>query len=174
MQRSNIALAQRDAERLVKKGRWAEAKPLEPRDFPHRERRSGVVPSSIENVEHLLSNYDITVRYNVIRTDVEIQPLGFKASADNADAAAMGMIASLAEVNNVQKGGLSEMILAIADKKAYNPVKDWIKSAKWDGQDRLGELYATLLTKPSLRLCVWEWKLPHFGNLKPGCLETAL
>lgn len=147
MQTPNIYFAPVNIQEKVKKGRWFEAKPLELRDFPHRERRSGVVPSSIENVEYMLSSYDIAVRYNVIRKDVEIKPQGMRASADNADAASMGVIMSLAEVNNLHKTGLSDVILAIADKNAYNPVENWIKSAEWDGRDRLGDIYATLVTQ---------------------------
>lgn len=145
-------------------GRWKEHKPLDAHKFPHRERRSGVLPCTGPNVEFLLKSYDITVHYDVIQKRTVIDPLGWEGSPDNRDNVAMSIIVSLAETNNVQRSGIEEQVLAIGDRNLFNPAADWITSKPWDGQDRLPSFYATLTTEEGFpvelkEVLLYKWLL---------------
>lgn len=133
--------------RLRPYGRWKAHEPLDPRNFPHRERRSGVIPCTGPNVEHLLTSYDITVNYDVIRKRTVIDLPGWEGSPDNLDNVTMAIIVSLAEVNNMQRSGIEEQVLALGDRNLFNPAADWMGSKPWDGEDRLPSFYATLTTE---------------------------
>ena len=128
-------------------GRWKAHVPLDPRNFPHQERRSGTLPCTILNVEFLLMNNDIDVRYDVIRKKTVINLPGWEGSPDNMDNVAMAIIVSLAEANNMQRSGIEEQVLAIGDRNMFNPAADWIGSKPWDGEDRLPAFYQTLTTE---------------------------
>ena len=128
-------------------GRWQAHEPLDPRDFPHRENRSGVLPCTGPNVEYLLKAYDITVNYDVIRKRTVIDLPGWEGSPDNMDNVTMATIVSLAAVNNMQRSGIEEQVLAIGDRNPLNPAADWMGSKPWDGVDRLPSFYATLTTE---------------------------
>lgn len=128
-------------------GRWQAHEPLDPRDFPHRENRSGVLPCTGPNVEYLLNAYDITVNYDVIRKRTVIDLPGWEGSPDNMDNVTMATIVSLAAVNNMQRSGIEEQVLSIGDRNLCNPAADWMGIKPWDGVDRLPSFYATLTTE---------------------------
>lgn len=152
------------AAKLKPYGRWQAHEPLDPRDFPHRERRSGVLPCTGPNIEFMLNSYDIGVRYDVIRKRTAIDLPGWEGSPDNMDNVAMSIIVSLAETNNVQRSGIEEQVLAIGDRNLFNPAADWIGSKPWDGQDRLPSFYATLTTEEGFpaalkEVLLYKWLL---------------
>lgn len=146
------------------KARWRDHQPLESHSFPHRERRSGVIPCTGPNVEHLLKSYDITVRYDVIAKRTTIDLPGWEGSIDNADNVAMAMIVSLAEANNMQRSGIEEQVLAVGDRNMFNPAADWIASKPWDGVDRLPAIYDTITTAEGFlaklkAILIYKWLL---------------
>ena len=126
---------------------WKEHKPLDSRSFPNPERRSGIIPCTKPNVDHLLTNYGIRVRYDVIAKKIVIDFPEWEGTAENNDNAKMAMIVSLAEANNMQRSGIEDMVLAIGDENPVNPAAEWMNKLPWDGRDRLGEFYATLTTR---------------------------
>jgi putative DNA primase/helicase len=134
------------------KGRWHEQKALDPYSFPHKERRSGVIPCTQPNVEYLLKSYDITVQYDVIAKRTTIDPLGWEGSIDNADNVTMATVVSLAEANGMAVGGIAEQILVIGDENPVNPAANWIESKPWDGVDRLAAFYDTITTAEGFSL----------------------
>lgn len=146
------------------KARWRGHQPLDPRSFPHGERRSGILPCTGPNVEHLLKSYDITVRYDVIAKRTTIDLPGWEGSIDNADNVAMAMIVSLAEANNMQRSGIEEQVLAVGDQNMVNPAADWIASKAWDGVDRLPAFYDTITTAEGFpaklkAILIYKWLL---------------
>lgn len=119
--------------------------PLERESFPDAPKsKKCKVPATITNIVHLLDKYHISVRYNVIKKSSEIIVPGLSCSLDNADNVALTQIKNLAVLNDVSTQSVDEILLAIADSNPYNPVADWIMSKKWDGVDRLEDLYSTL------------------------------
>jgi len=120
-----------------------EPEPLDPNSFPHKP-RYGHLPGTIENMEHLLDGYGISVRYDVIRKRMSIRSTLLPEGSDNSDESAMAHIVSLACLNRFPRGNVEAYVGSIADSRSYNPVKEWIGSKPWDGRCRLQEIYATV------------------------------
>lgn len=131
----------------TKVGRWKAHQPLTPRSFPDQGMRPGSLPCTTPNVAHLLTEYDIVCRYDVIRKAIRIELPGWEGSPDNRDNVAMAIIVSLAEANGLQRSGIEEQVLAVADQNLFNPAAEWMGSKLWDGEDRLPAFYQTLTTE---------------------------
>lgn len=110
---------------------------IDPQSFPHPPRPNGGLPATIENVGHLLDQAGFTARFNVIKKRIEVRRDGKWAS--------MNQIASAAMLNGIGTNWLFPFVDELSARSPYNPIKDWIRSKAWDGTDRLGEFYATVL-----------------------------
>lgn len=121
---------------------------LEVNLFPHQP-RTGIhgLPATIENIEFLLAQYGIDVRYNVIKKKLTINVPATSGAPDNADNVAMAHILSLANLNNIPTGQITSFVELIGDRQLFNPVADWIMRRPWDGVDRLANFYATLVQR---------------------------
>ena len=116
---------------------------LNPFGFPHMTDK-GAPQNTVENVAHLLREYGIGCRYNVISKEVEIDIPGRSFTQDNRAANALATIGSLCSRNRVPKSDLTEYLTLIADANLRNPAAEWICSRPWDGRDRFAELARTL------------------------------
>lgn len=123
---------------------------MKPDDFPDRPLRQGspIPPATIENVAFLLAQTGIKSRYNEVTKNVEIDIPGHAGTAENLDEVTMTAIVSLCAQHGMSTGRVGEYVNAIADRHAYNPVADWIRSKAWDGTDRLPDIYATVIEQP--------------------------
>ena len=114
--------------------------------FPDRPPpRSDRPPATIANIEHLLNYAGIKVRYNEISKRDEILIPSKTGSKDNGDNVTLTYIISLAAEHHIPTGNVPGFVEAIANKNAFNPVRDWITSKPWDGKDRLPEVYLTVV-----------------------------
>lgn len=114
--------------------------------FPDRPPpRSDRPPATIANVEHLLKYAGIRVRYNEVSKRDEILIPGKQGSQDNVDNVTLTYIISLAAEHHIPTGNVPGFVEAIANKNAYNPIRDWINSRRWDGLDRLPAVYETVV-----------------------------
>jgi len=102
------------------------------------------LPTTTDNIKHLLEKHKISVRYNAINKKTEIIIPGHTGTLDNQENVAMTNIVSLAELNRMKTSLIPQYIEALADPNAYHPGAEWIESKPWDGIDRLTEFYATL------------------------------
>jgi putative DNA primase/helicase len=102
------------------------------------------LPATIDNIEHLLKHTGVVVRYNVIKKKDEVIIPDHKGTADNIDNVTLTKIVSDASKHGLPTGLVPDFVQAIADRNAYNPVADWIRSQPWDGTDRLDDFYATV------------------------------
>jgi putative DNA primase/helicase len=100
--------------------------------------------STSENVEYMLGQYGIRVRYNEMSKTEEIALPGCEFSQDNADNAAIAEITSIARRNGLPITELLGFISLIAERNRYHPVRDWVMSKPWDGVSRLQALCDTL------------------------------
>ncbi|VXC65844.1 VapE domain-containing protein [Sphingomonas sp. 8AM] len=100
--------------------------------------------STIANVAAIMTEAGITARYNVIKKKTQILLPDHGGTADNLDNVSLTTIVSLAAQHGMPTGHVGEYVNAIADRHAYNPVADWIRSQPWDGTDRLRAFYATV------------------------------
>jgi len=111
-------------------------------EFPHNIR--GVLPTTIENIKHLLNSYNIVAAYDVIQKKLIVRIPHQSGTYDNADSVSMTKILSLASLHFIPKSGIPEIVMAIADEQSINPVANWISSKAWDGENRLSSFYDTL------------------------------
>lgn len=119
------------------------------------------VPTTIANVQAVLTWYRIQVWYDLIGKRIRYDIPGVKLSAESADAA-MSEIISLCLLNGLLQGPLRDFIVAIADRNRVNPVKEWIKSRPWDGVDRFEGLLGTITLADGyppelLRVLLFRW-----------------
>lgn len=107
--------------------------------FPHPPNSPGRgAPSTIENIDHLLTLVGIRARFNMVKKRTEL-------SDSDGRPVSMNQVTSLAILYGFGTGWLHQFIEEIAEKNPFNPVGDWIRSIPWDGKDRLQELYDTIL-----------------------------
>lgn len=134
------------------------AQPIDPDSFP--DQRMGNTdkkpPTTIPNVDHMLSVYGIAPRYDVIGKKLQIDIPGLPGCPDNANSSAMTQICSLAALNELAIGQIPGFVAAIGDRNHFNPVADWIMSIPWDGKDRLQPLYDTLKTADKYPIALKE------------------
>ena len=106
--------------------------------FPHQPPDgSNKLPSTKENVAHLLELSDVRLRYNVIRKRLLITrgttELGFSD------------LVGLANLNGLNAPWFADFVREIGEQSPINPVSDWIGSASWDGTDRLSAFFETMV-----------------------------
>lgn len=111
---------------------------IDPQSFPHPPRPNGGLPATIENVDHLLSETGFTARFNVIKKRLEVRR-GEKS-------ASMNQITSAAMLNGIGTGWLYPFVDELSTRNPYNPIREWMRHKEWDGADRLGQFYDTVLT----------------------------
>jgi predicted P-loop ATPase len=109
--------------------------------------RGHMPPTTIPNVQHLLREHGISVRYNVIKKKIEVMLPDSYVVTDNVDQVAMTHIVSAASLNGLSTKHIYAFVEAAADLNPYNPVADWINRCPWDGEDRLELLFATVETR---------------------------
>lgn len=118
-------------------------------NFKHYNDKNTTLLDTRENLQALLETYGIECRYNKVSKDNEVIIPNRKFSRDNKSNGAMAEVKSLASRNRLPTGSIGNYMISIADKNAYNPVSDWIKSRKWDGVNRIQAVLDTLVTPPS-------------------------
>ena len=118
---------------------------LDAASFPDRPSRGDSPPCTIENIRYMLDQNNVTVRYNIIKKRTEVTVPWIAGTAENSDAVAMTHIQSMASKYRIPTGLVPAMVEAIGDENAYNPAADWMTSKKWDGDDRLHAMFATIV-----------------------------
>jgi putative DNA primase/helicase len=103
--------------------------------------------ATIENVQELMRRANITVRYNVISKDLEINVPGSTHTVDNNGNASMNRVLSLCETISFPTKHLESYMLNVGDANPYNPVATWITSKPWDGTTRLHDFFETVTVK---------------------------
>jgi putative DNA primase/helicase len=133
---------------------------VNPFGFPHLTDK-GQPMNTWENLDYLLTEYGITARYNIVRKQVEVTLPGRSYTADNRANCSLAELSSICSRNRMPKSDLQDYVKIIADRNAYNPVRDWIASKPWDGVSRLPALYTTLVADDTAMrdTLVYRWLL---------------
>jgi hypothetical protein len=116
---------------------------VNPFGFPHMGDK-GQPLNTVENLAYMLGEYGITAQYNEVRKLTRVAIPGITYSPDNEANCVLAEITSMAARNRMPQSMLADYLKLIADRNAYNPVKEWISSKPWDGTSRLQQLYDTL------------------------------
>ncbi|GAB6070010.1 hypothetical protein JCM30760_11070 [Thiomicrorhabdus hydrogeniphila] len=106
---------------------------------------SNTIPMTLENFRYLIDSHDIKVGYDLTKKAIDIQIPKLEASLDNHEEVKFNCIVSLCRNHNMSTTPIKGYLLTIADSCRFNPVKEWINSRQWDGQDRLTDFYDTVI-----------------------------
>jgi predicted P-loop ATPase len=100
--------------------------------------------NTVDNLSWMLDEYGITSRYNETRKQVELELPGKTYSVDNRANCSLAELTSVCVRNRMPVAYLQDYVKLIADRNAYNPARDWIKSKPWDGKKRVQTLIDTV------------------------------
>lgn len=112
-------------------------------------------------VRRLLSLLGIGIKMNEITWHVEV--VGYpkewsRANAENLLPVKLLDHLRLAGVKGAAKGTMCDCLDVIAEENRYNPVKEMLEAADWDGTDRLEELYGIWgVADPFYRSLMRKW-----------------
>lgn len=93
------------------------------------------------NFEVLLKHYNINLKYNVIKKEVEISVNNKKSLNLNN---AVHDIRLLCSLNDLPTNLVNDSVNMFAWENSYNSWQMWVDSKKWDGVDRLQAFYNTI------------------------------
>lgn len=113
----------------------------------HRETQEWVfhkAKGTAENLSRLVKAYGVRIRYNELSRDVEISVNGNLPSGDLARNVSLSLVEDLCRINEYPYTAAASHLDRLADKDAYNPAMEWVKSRQWDGEDRIRALYNCL------------------------------
>ena len=117
---------------------------IDTRSFPDQPPHGNVPPLTVGNLRHVLAKGQITVRYNMIKKEMEILHPNHQGTIENALNVTASKIVSLVAAHGMSTKHVDEFLLVLADENPFNPAANWIQSKPWDGVDRLPEFYETL------------------------------
>jgi putative DNA primase/helicase len=103
--------------------------------------------ATIENVDEAARRLGVTVRYNVIKKEIELIIPGQGFSVDNRANASLAWLSSACSRFGVPTGQLGDYLCYLADQNLYNPVAQWIMSKPWDGKHRLDSFFNTIVAE---------------------------
>lgn len=142
-----------------------------PQWFHVTESKKPTPKSSIENLEILLKEYKIKVKFDVITKKGVIYFNG-KKEEDFGDGVIR--IKNICTINRIATKEVRDFIKLIANENKFNSWLDWIESKKWDGLDRLPEFYETIDVLPEyeelkqIYLRKWLLQMIHATCLNDG------
>lgn len=102
---------------------------------------------SIETVSTALQELGITLRYNQLLKEADIQGLPPQYSKQNAATVLpVYLMDYLREsgFEGVNPKTVDGCLACIADQNRYNPIQEYLLSGRWDGTDRFPEIYRIL------------------------------
>jgi putative DNA primase/helicase len=119
--------------------------PLDKSSFPHQPEVSNhALPSTIENLAHLLKGYGIAVSSDVITKSTMLSMNGLE-NTDGMQEALLATVISLVNLNKMSSASISNYIEALAKAHETNCAEEWMRSERWDGKDRM-QVFAETVT----------------------------
>lgn len=154
---------------------------VNPFGFPHQSEKMQPM-NTVENLEYMMDCYGISAKYNQVRKHVELTLPGREYSVDNQANCSLAELTSICARNRLPKTDLADYVKLLADRHAYNPVADWVRSKPWDGVTRIALLCNTVtadgIMDPKLKnQLIYRWLLSAVaaifrprGFTSHGCL----
>lgn len=115
---------------------------INPETFPFQTEKGRPV-NTYENVEHLLNFYNIKVKFNELRKEIEADIPTKQFTKANHQKLILAEVTSLCNKNNVPRADVPQWLTMIADSHAYNPIKDYL-TTPWDGVCRKQAFFNTI------------------------------
>lgn len=123
---------------------------------------------TLANHKTLFAHYNITIRYNEMTKDYEIDIPGQRFHKDTELNAQLAQLRNYCHIQGLGIGELESYVTLVGTENAYHPVRDWIDAQTWDGQDRLQAWYDTVVleTPNSLKqVMMYKWALSAVAAL---------
>lgn len=122
----------------------------------------GKVKSTLKNFQRLLDHYGITIKYNEMSKENEIDIPGRKFHKDVQENAKMAVLRSMAHLQNFPVQEIDNYVIEVGERNSYHPVRDYIDSQVWDGKDRLTDFYNSIVLNednPMKETMMRKWAL---------------
>jgi predicted P-loop ATPase len=123
---------------------------------------NGKPKGTLSNFKTLFAHYGINIKYNEMTKEQEISIPGFKNTGDLLNNAVLGKLVDLCQQNDLQHRMLDYYVTLVAHENQYHPVRDWIDSIVWDGQDHLQSVYDSIIldeVDPMKQVKLRKWLL---------------
>lgn len=132
--------------------------------FPVRNQKNRPLQVT-ENLDALLKYKGIQVRYNQISKRSEIIIPGMHSVIDEADNSALTRLTDEAVKAGMTAARIDEFASTIASENPYCPVQTYIDSKAWDGESRLDQFCAQIVTpKPKIaKILITKWLVQAVG-----------
>ena len=121
-----------------------------PVEYDFQRNASGRFLNTKDNINGVLKTHEVDVRYNVIKKRMEIEIPNMNFIADMKEEASLIEIEDRCINMGIPHTKVRDYLKVLA--KEYNPVKEWIDSEPWDGNDRLPTFLNSLVTHESNQL----------------------
>lgn len=135
---------------LAQKNGWVNPrKGIAPQELPWIDTfKNGSPKATIQNFKVLLDSLEISCRYNEIKKDIEVIIPNTNFSPANKKSADFAFIESECKRLglNIALNSQRSYLVVISENNRYNPIREWILSKDWDGEDRLKGFFETLVT----------------------------
>ena len=110
----------------------------------------GAPVATRRNYDAVFQHYNISIRYNEMTKELEIDIPGHCFHQDTELNAKIAQIRDFCIRHELPVKELDGFIDLTANQNSYHPVRDWLNPIVWDGQDRLGEWFNTVeLSEPN-------------------------
>ena len=101
----------------------------------------------IENLDAVLHEQSITVRYNQISKQCEILVPGLSCVLDETSNTALTLVTDHALRAGMTAHRIPELVDALASQRVYCPVQTYINSRPWDGVSRFDQVFQQIQCK---------------------------
>ncbi|MCI9450021.1 MAG: hypothetical protein HFE30_07200 [Clostridiales bacterium] len=116
---------------------------------------------TISDVRDTLNELGISVRFNSMSNLMEVEGMPAPYSKENAPNILPTWLSDYlmgAGYTRATEVRVASYIACVADEHRYNPVENYLISTKWDGVDRLPEVYRILgITEPKHQTYIRKW-----------------
>jgi predicted P-loop ATPase len=122
----------------------------------------GRAKSTLKNFQRLLDHYGITIKYNEMSKEHEIDIPGRIFHKDIQENAKMAVLRSMAHVQNFPVQEIDNYVIEVGERHSYHPVRDYIDGQVWDGKDRLKDFYNSIILNednPMKETMMRKWAL---------------
>jgi putative DNA primase/helicase len=123
---------------------------------------------TLANTRALFDFYNISIRYNEMRKDMDIDIPHHQFSRDTEGTAKMQYLKSLARKHELDPADIFDHVGLIGNENSYHPVRDWIDQQIWDGHDRLPAFYNSIeleVANPLKETMMRKWALSAVAAL---------
>ena len=123
---------------------------------------------TLQNYKTLFAHYNVTIRYNEMTKDYEIDIPGKTFHKDTELNVKLAQLRDFCHIQGLGIGELEGFVALVWTENAYHPVRDFIDAQTWDGVDRLHEWYDSVeLIAPNVmkEVMMYKWALSAVAAL---------